>query len=196
MWCDVLHRCDTQCGCVCICAALKRSGLSAVRALTWRNMSSTHRSSSAKTSRAKAHEDAKSRLRAEIAERGQLMFDKGEMSRWIKASESRVVRRTVRDSRGNASAAPSPEKVLQVIAQRWREALLRRVVYEWRKYAKETRKLKRLVIYKWRKFVDETPITYAVEKIFLCYAPVREGSESVPSSLMDDVGQRLQSQSV
>ena len=159
-------------------------------------MSSTHRASSAKTSRAKAREDQKNTIRSEKAERGKSLFDKGEMARWIKASEGRVVRRQVRDSRGNASAAPCPEKVLQVIAQRWREALLRRVVYEWRKYAKETRKLKRLVIYKWRKFVDETPITYAVEKIFLCYAPVREGSESVPSSLMDDVGQRLQSQSV
>ena len=116
------------------------------------------------------------------------MFDKGEMSCWIKASESRVVRRTVRDSRGNASAAPRPEKVLQVILQSWREALLRCVVYEWRKYVKETRKLLRCVIYKWRKYVDETPITFTVEKVFLCYAPVRrKGIESVPSSSLDAV---------
>ena len=197
MSCDVFYRCDTQCGRVCICAALKRFGLSAVRALTCRNirvpgslcaMSSTHRSSSATTSRANRHEDVKRILRAEMAERGQLMFDKGEMSCWIKASESRVVRRTVRDSRGNASAAPRPEKVLQVILQSWREALLRCVVYEWRKYVKETRKLLRCVIYKWRKYVDETPITFTVEKVFLCYAPVRrKGIESVPSSSLDAV---------
>ena len=171
-------------------------------------MSSTHRASSAKTSGAKAREDAKSRLRAEIAERGQLMFDKGEMSRWIKASESRVVRRTVRDSRGNASAAPRPEEGLQVILQRWREALLRGVVhwwrervqkahrgllrhaiYKWRKVVDKTPKgLLRRAIYEWRKVVDETPITYTVEKVFLCYAPVRrKGIESVPSSSLDAV---------
>ena len=223
---DVFYRCDTQCGRVCICAALERFGLSAVRALTCRNirvpgslcaMSSTHRSSSATTSRANRHEDVKRILRAEMAERGQLMFDKGEMSRWIKASESRVVRRTVRDSRGNASAAPRPEKVLQVILQRWREALLRGVVhwwrkrvqkayrgllrhaiYKWRKVVDKTPKgLLRRAIYEWRKVVDETPITFTVEKIFLCYAPVRrKGIESVSSSSSDEVGQARQSKSI
>ena len=132
------------------------------------------------------------------------MFDKGEMSCWIKASESRVVRRTVRDSRGNASAAPRPEKVLQVILEAllrevvhwWRKrvqkahrGLLRHAIYKWRKVVDKTPKgLLRRAIYEWRKVVDETPITFNVEKIFLCYAPVRrKGIESVPSSSLDAV---------
>ena len=69
-------------------------------------------------------------------------------------------------------------------------------MHKWRKVVDKTPKgLLRRAIYEWRKVVDEKPII--LEKIFLCYVPVRrEGIESVSSSPSDAVGQARQCQSI